>query len=204
MTLTRTETERTAEPTTKGGRTRRRLLDHAVVAFARGGFRSTSVSGIAREVGITPGSAYAYFESKEELFTAAVDADAEALIARALDEAKAPSVRDRLVLLLEALIRLLPEHPLAHRVLAGREPGVLDRLLALPSVEATTKQFEEELATAQRDGAIRSDVDVAQLATGLETVILTLLLATAQLDDGAGSVRSDGVLALFDAALRAP
>ena len=48
--------------------------------FAADGFRRTSVSDIAREAGLTPAAAYAYFAGKEGLFQAAVDADAGALI----------------------------------------------------------------------------------------------------------------------------
>src|ERR671910_1608635 len=64
----------------KGERTRQRLLEIAVRRFAADGFRRTSVSDIAREAGLTPAAAYAYFAGKDGLFQAAVDADASALI----------------------------------------------------------------------------------------------------------------------------
>ena len=56
-----------ATGSTKGDRTRRRLLEIAVRRFAADGFRRTSVSGIARDAGISPASAYAYFPSKEDI-----------------------------------------------------------------------------------------------------------------------------------------
>src|SRR5918995_6351493 len=64
----------------KGARTRQRLLEIAVRRFAADGFRRTSVSDIAREAGLTPAAAYAYFAGKDGLFQAAVDAHASALI----------------------------------------------------------------------------------------------------------------------------
>jgi AcrR family transcriptional regulator len=50
--------------------TRRRLVDAAESAFARGGFHGTSVEEIAREAGATTGALYANFEGKEDLFLA--------------------------------------------------------------------------------------------------------------------------------------
>src|SRR5437763_17056148 len=79
----------------KGERTRRRLLDIAVQRFAADGFRRTSVSDIAREAGLTPAAAYAYFAGKEGLFQAAVDADAGALTEAARSAAaEGASARD--------------------------------------------------------------------------------------------------------------
>ncbi len=69
---------------TKGARTRAALLEHAVRRFARDGFRGTSVAEVSRDAGLTPAAAYAYFESKEALFEAAVDLDAAGLVAEAL------------------------------------------------------------------------------------------------------------------------
>ena len=43
---------------------------------ARQGYRTTSVSEIARAAGLTQATAYAYFDNKESLFVAAVDVDA--------------------------------------------------------------------------------------------------------------------------------
>lgn len=50
--------------------TRRRLIDAAESAFARGGFHGASVEEIAREAGATTGALYSNFSSKEDLFLA--------------------------------------------------------------------------------------------------------------------------------------
>src|SRR5262245_48727182 len=108
----------------KGARTRRRLLDAAIARFSSDGFRRTSVSDIARDAGVTPAAAYAYFANKDALFAAAVDADAAALLHVAQQDLDGLSVRDAYWTAVARLRERLPTHPLAQRVLAGLEPGV--------------------------------------------------------------------------------
>jgi AcrR family transcriptional regulator len=187
----------------KGERTRQRLLDIAVRRFAADGFRRTSVSDIAREAGLTPAATYAYFAGKEGLFQAAVDADAGALIDAARSASAAGgSVRDRLYLFVAALWVRVEEHPLARRVLSGREPEVAARLVTIPSLVALTADLAAELADAQSTGEIRVDVDPAELAVGLETIVLALLMAELQTGLTVEPERREGVVALVDAALR--
>ena len=71
-----------AEPHRKPGRpkdpdleSRRKaeILDAAAVVFAEAGFAETDVQVIASRVGVSKGTIYRYFETKEALFLAAVD-----------------------------------------------------------------------------------------------------------------------------------
>ena len=189
----------------KGERTRARLLEIAVRRFAADGYRRTSVSDIARDAGVTPAAAYAYFENKEALFKAAVDADAAALIdkARAAEPADAP-IREQFGVLVASLVEHLDEHPLARRVLAGREPEVLGRLLDIPSLKALVAKNTEELTVAQRAGEIRADVDPALLAEGLESIVLSLLMGYLQAGVDPNSTRALAAFAVLDAALKPP
>lgn len=191
-------------PAGKGERTRARLLEIAVRRFAHDGYRATSVSAIAREAGITPGAAYAYFDGKEELFAAAVDADAGALIEHAHAAAPAGPLRGRVPLIVAALGRGLADHPLARRVLAGREPEVVGRLLALPSLAALRDEIAQELLAGLRAGELRADLDPAVVALGLETIVLALLMGALQSGEAPDSERAEAVLAVLDAALRPP
>jgi len=187
----------------KGERTRRRLLDIAVRRFAADGFRRTSVSDIAREAGLTPAAAYAYFAGKEGLFQAAVDTDAGALIEAARSAAaEGASARDQLFLFVGELRERVDDHPLARRVLSGLEPEVASRLLTIPSLVALTAALADELTEAQGAGDIRPDVDPAEVAVGLETIVLALLMAELQTGLTVEPERQAGVLAVLDAALR--
>jgi AcrR family transcriptional regulator len=203
VTETRTDTRIESLVPGKGERTRRRLRDIAVRRFAADGFRRTSVSDIARAAGLTPAAAYAYFAGKEGLFQAAVDADAAALIdAARLAAAGGASAREQLFLFVTELRERVDEYPLARRVLSGLEPEVAARLVTIPSLVALTAGLAEDLAVAQAAGEIRSDVDPAELAVGLETIILALLMAELQTGLTVEPERQAGVLAVVDAALR--
>jgi AcrR family transcriptional regulator len=189
----------------KGERTRQRLLDIAVQRFAVDGFRRTSVSDIAREAGLTPAAAYAYFAGKEGLFQAAVDADAGALIEAARSvAAKGASAREQLFLFVAELRERVDDHPLARRVLSGLEPEVAARLLTIPSLVALTAALADDLAEAHAASEIRADVDPAEVAVGLETIVLALLMAELQTGLTVEPERQAGVLAVMDAALRPP
>ncbi|MEK5238165.1 TetR/AcrR family transcriptional regulator [Paenibacillus sp. FSL L8-0470] len=51
---------------------RKRILKEAVVLFAESGYSNTTTASIAQSVGVTPGTIFQYFPSKEALFYAAV------------------------------------------------------------------------------------------------------------------------------------
>jgi AcrR family transcriptional regulator len=187
----------------KGERTRARLLEIAIHRFAADGYRRTSVSDIAREAGLTPAAAYAYFAGKEAFFQAAVDSDASALIDESVTEVGLGGfTRDRLLEFLAALRQRVESHPLARRVLSGREPEVAGRLLTIPSLVRFTALLADLLADAQATGEVRDDVDAAELAVGLETIVLCLLMGELQTGLGIEPERQAGVLAVLHGALR--
>lgn len=69
---------------------RRELLDCALRLFAERGYESVSIRDIAREAHVTAGLAYHYFDSKQRLFSAALEEYAQqcaALLEQTLDDA---------------------------------------------------------------------------------------------------------------------
>jgi AcrR family transcriptional regulator len=64
---------------TKGARTRARLLEAAKRVFERDGFLEARISDIAQEAGLSHGSFYHYFDSKEEVFREVAEAVDEKL-----------------------------------------------------------------------------------------------------------------------------
>ena len=55
------------------GAKRRQIIDGARRIFLRAGFDAASMGAIAREAGVSKGTLYVYFKSKEELFEAIVE-----------------------------------------------------------------------------------------------------------------------------------
>src|SRR2546423_15357540 len=75
----------------KGVHTRARLIDAAREVFERDGFLTARISDIAATAGLSQGSFYHYFDSKEQVFREVADAQEQRLIAAPVD----PSADDR-------------------------------------------------------------------------------------------------------------
>lgn len=189
----------------KGARTRQAILQAAVGRFASAGRRGTSVPAIARELGLSPSAVYAYFPTKQALFEAAIDEDAAGLIREALPELLAGSFDRDFTRVFRRLLRLLPTHPLARRILSGEEGCGVERLALLPSEIRLHAGLTEALRAGQMDGTIRSDIDPEVVAMGLETIVVALLVSILQTGGAAPDpAMESGVLAVLDASLRPP
>ena len=196
------------ETLSKGEQTRRTILDAAIERFGRDGFRSTSVTDIARDAGVSGTAAYAYFPNKEALFLEAVDEDAAGVIsegvsflvdpARSLLPRTADDWRSTLVL---TLVDAVEHHPLARRLLAGLEPEVTPRVIETPALNDLRRVCAEQLHREQKAGLLRSDIDTDSVARGIVTIMLSLLMSVVQLGPDATLAYADDVRAVFDAAL---
>ena len=68
-----------------------RLLDGAKVVFERDGFLEARISDIAEAAGLSHGSFYHYFESKEQVFREVADAHEELLTAPQTEDEEPPA-----------------------------------------------------------------------------------------------------------------
>lgn len=189
----------------KGERTRQAILDAAIDRFGRDGFRSSSVADISRDAGVTGSLAYAYFPNKEALFLAALDEDAARVIhegvSHILTETRAPDWQASLVV---TLIDALGRHPLARRVLAGREPDVTDRVVNIPAMLELRKAIAERLREDQLVGTVRSDIDPVAVGDGLVTITMSLLMAVLQFGTDMLGDLGPGLWSVVTAALDPP
>jgi len=183
---------------TKGERTRRRLLEQAITRFGEHGYRSTSVSEVARSIGLTQAATYAYFDSKTELYRAAADADAEALIEGARAGLESLPARAMLPALIAGLVSGLDDHPLAKHVLAGQDQESLDRLIALPILEAVVYELADLLRAEQATGTVRGDIDPDLMARGVQAILFGLVMSSAQLTGPVRPEVIEGVLHAID------
>lgn len=195
-------TDGDAAPETKGERTRRRLLEIAIERFGERGYRATSVSEVARAAGLTQAAVYTYFESKEALFDAAVDADAAAAVHETAAKTEEVPPNQLVPMILILLLGSIDEHPLARRVLAGMEPDALRRLINLPALSELTSSIAERVRAAQERGEVRRDLDAELFASGAEAILLSLLMSVVQVGASTEARRQMGVLTIFDAVLR--
>ena len=82
----------------KGAATRARLLDAAKEVFEETGFLDARISDIAEGAGLSHGSFYHYFESKEQIFREVADLQEALLTAPSVDAAAPPATEyDRIL-----------------------------------------------------------------------------------------------------------
>ena len=98
----------------------------------------------------------------------------------------------------------LEEHPLTRRVVGGKEPDALARLINLPALGRLTGDIADAVRTAQAQGEVRDDLDADLFASGAETVIVSLVMSVTQVGASTETRRQLGVLSIFDAVLRRP
>jgi AcrR family transcriptional regulator len=196
--------ERDLSAETKGERTRRRILEFAIDRFGQRGYRATSVSEIARSAGLTQAASYAYFDSKESLFRAAVDRDASALIDEVGLMVEDVPVSQLIPSVIVYAVMALSGHPLAHRVLAGHEPDEVPRLVELPALRMFGELIADRLAEAQKHGEVRDDLDAPVLAAGIESLVMGLLFTTIPSGGAATPRHQVGVVEAFDLMIRPP
>jgi AcrR family transcriptional regulator len=78
----------------KGAETRARLLESAKGVFEEAGFLDARISDIAEQAGLSHGSFYHYFDSKEQIFREVAEAQEELLTAPPGDHAEAEAEAD--------------------------------------------------------------------------------------------------------------
>jgi AcrR family transcriptional regulator len=190
---------------TKGEISRQAILDAAVRRFGGDGFRSSSVAEIARDASVSGTLAYAYFDSKEDLFLAALDQDVALLIREGvtsiLDTPGDQTWRNTLIV---SLVGALDQHPLARRVLAGLEPQVTGRMIELPALNELRVAVAERLRSDRRLGIVRSDVDLASMGRGIVSIHVSLLMAVVQFGNEGIEAYGPDVMNVLAAAIDVP
>nr|BFE30450.1 hypothetical protein GCM10010200_027010 [Actinomadura rugatobispora] len=190
---------------TKSERTRQALLEAAITRFGRDGYRRTSVAEIARTAGLSGTAPYAYFAGKEDLFIAAVDADAAPVIEEGLAGLTGDiSIDHWRASLIIALLDALERHPLARRIVAGLEPEYTVRLMTIPALDQLRAETARRLRVQQKAGQVRADIDPDQFARGLVPIVMSLLMALLQTRSDPATLLGPDVAAIFDAAVLPP
>lgn len=164
------------------GERREEILRAACGLFIRDGFHAASMKDLCAAAGMSPGSLYRYFPSKESIITALIDADR----ARWLAAMEALPVEKGLM----PALRALAEQGLADlesrgflslwvetAAEASRNPAVARRLAA--SCRDCEAKLADIVRRAQEDGSIASTTDPALLTRLILSAFDGLLLRVA-------------------------
>lgn len=127
-------------------RTRQRkddILATSAIIFARQGYAATDLDEIAKVIGVSKATLYYYYESKEQLFLAAVDLGMRKLqeaVRDLVDQIEEPL--DRIGAAIRAYLHFFHEHPQFVELIIQERAVFRDR--------KTSTYFEHRDASAQR------------------------------------------------------
>jgi AcrR family transcriptional regulator len=182
---------------------RQQILDAALRCFSRDGFHNTTTADIVRESGVSQGTLYLYFTTKDDIIVALADdrRHGDALLS-ALAQSEQDAV-DGLGLLLEFYGRSLsdPNRTDSRRVSiqgwaeALRNPAIHASIVG--NTAAVRRQIAALIARGQADGQVRADVDPDGVAQTLIATFqgLTLQASLGEVIDLAAIGRTmDGML----------
>ena len=170
---------------------RQQILDAARRCFSRDGFHNTTTADIVRESGVSQGTLYLYFTTKDDIILALSDDrhQAEAFVSALAKSEQDPI--EGLALLLELYGASLSDpHKVDVRRVgvqgwaeALRNPGVLARMET--NIAAVRQGIIRMIERGQADGLIRPEVEPEAVARVLVAIFQGLTLQ-ATLHGGAG------------------
>ena len=130
--------------------TRARILEGAVRAVARHGLAKLAMSDVSRSAGVSRGTLYRYFPTREALLDALAQREAERFFERVVEAARAaPAGEARLRVLLDHAMREVRAHPALQRLLESDPAEVLEGIRRqLPELVAA---FHATLGPALED-----------------------------------------------------
>jgi AcrR family transcriptional regulator len=157
---------------------RARILNTAASEFALRGFAAANINIIAKKAGISIGSMYKYFESKEALFLA-VGENGYALIEEALSQINMADgdIFDKFERMFRAVQIYSRRYPELNRVyldMASEGLAHLSRQLSRKMETITAVYFRKLLRDAREQGLIAPDLDEPVTAFCLDNLIITL------------------------------
>ena len=141
--------------TSRGRKTRRKILDAAEIEFGAKGFHDGSISGITRRAGVALGTFYTYFESKDAIFQAVVT-DMSQRIREWIAE-RVANASDRLTaerLGIEAYIEFARRHKGIYRIISESE--FVATAAYREHYEGFALGYRRNLEKAAQNGEIRS------------------------------------------------
>ncbi len=157
---------------------KRAILSAAAAEFARSGFTAAKVDTIAERAGISVGSLYQYFGTKERCFLAVLDdgvAELQGRLDEVLSQLADPWAR------IEAIVRLIPGHSRKHaeiirlyHEIAGEGLSDLGRDFCQRFEGLSARIYAALLAEARAAGAVRPDLDEHYAAFCLDSLFVAL------------------------------
>lgn len=172
------------------------ILQSSKLLFASKGFMNTSIADIVRETGMSVGTIYTYFKSKDEIVRAIVEEGWSSLYSRIGSAmAAAKTAEDRLKLLVESFLpELLHDLPLINILLSE----AIDYTRLEEKVETITDLVSSALKSDRRGTPGGPGVSRQMLRSGLIVVFLGVLSAVKVARRSSLGIHTEDILGFVD------
>ena len=154
----------------------RRVLESAKRAFARRGYAGTNVNDVARDAGISVGSLYQYFRTKEDIFLALIE-HSHSLLASIIDDIfrRESTFLGRVQAILKVAVdSSLKDPELLNLYIActTEELGPMAAKLSSRIESVAAHRYREMVSDAIRNGEVRPGADAAAVSFCLDNLFL--------------------------------
>ena len=155
----------------------KKVIDTAKNHFARYGFDGTNTNKVAQDAGISVGSLYKYFATKEDLFLRVVH-EGSLLLEQALSKIGEPGdILEFFEGVLRAARDFALEYPEYNRIyldLTTRSQTHMSEKVCNKIEDITAKKYKELMERSKERGVIRQDVSVNEAAFCLDNLVIML------------------------------
>lgn len=158
-----------------------RVLTAAAELFTRFGYDKTTIDDVAREAGLSKGSVYLAFDSKQRLFEGVLLTQMRAFSTKWLEAVEAHPRGGTLGAMYEAMLRAIDVSPFMSMIYR-RDPSLLGRYIQQPDnffrdYAAGQPTRHEVIAEMQAVGAVRDDVDAKVVAHIINMIAMSMVSA---------------------------
>ena len=170
-------------PTKKDTETK--ILDAALELFSEKGFKATTTKAIAEKAGVNEVTLFRYYGSKEKLFFAVVDKEAEVRMGILQMELEpSENMVDELTMIGNHMAESMVERASFFRLIVleiDRYPEIWEHIGTVPlaAIAKLSQYFEQ----AKEKGLIRKDINTETMAVSFFSFIFRILVANAFLGD---------------------
>lgn len=156
---------------------RLKIISIAIQEFANKGFNSANINVIAEKAGVSVGSLYKYFDTKENLFLTATHYGVTQL-EEALDEITKTELSffEKVEEVLRIVQKHAVKHPDLHRLyneMTSESNAELVRKLSTDMETISAITYSQLIRVAKEEGVVSSDIDERAFAWCLDNLLLT-------------------------------
>jgi AcrR family transcriptional regulator len=157
---------------------RKTILEAAVIEFSSKGFNAANINIIAKNAGISIGSMYQYFDSKENLFLTAID-DGYRIIEHSLSEIDLinGTIFDKLEEIIKHIQKYSREFSLLNQLyLEATTQGMaeMSKKLSLKMETVSSKFYKAALTSALNEGTLDPEISIETASFCIDNILLLL------------------------------